>query len=86
MNAIAEYPKGDPTIRALAVEHNAGVAAILREAISEAGCARPEELLAELFVLVDGAIIASLISGDARAADAAGRLGRLTVAAHLPAD
>lgn len=85
MNAIAEYPKGDPTIRALAGEHKAGVAAILRELIDQAGCERPDELLAELFVLVDGAIIAALISGDARAANAAGRLGRLTIAAHLPA-
>ena len=84
MNAIAEYPKGDPTIRALAGEHKAGVAAILSELIAQARCERPDELLAELFVLVDGAIIAALISGDARAADAAGRVGRLAIAAHLP--
>ncbi|MGE5477964.1 MAG: TetR/AcrR family transcriptional regulator [Bacteroidales bacterium] len=83
MNAVAEYPKGDPRIRALALEHKAGVGAILTELIAEAGCARPAELLNEMAILLDGAIIAALIAGDPAAADAAGRIARTVIASHL---
>jgi len=84
MNAVAEYPKGDPRIHAIAAEHKAGVASILRDLVAQAGCAKPDELLSELFILLDGAIVAALISGDPRMADVAGRLARLTIATHLP--
>ncbi|HLO77465.1 MAG TPA: hypothetical protein VK196_13500, partial [Magnetospirillum sp.] len=80
---VAEYPKGDPRMRALALEHKAGVGAILRELIDGTGCARPHDLLNEMAILLDGAIIAALIGGDPSAADAAGRIARLTIASHL---
>lgn len=83
MNAVAEYPKGDPRIQALALEHKAGVGAILGELIAEAGCTRPAELLGEMAILLDGAIIAALIGGDPSAADAAGRIAKLVIASHL---
>lgn len=83
MNAVAEYPKGDPRIHALAQEHKAGVGAILNELITDCGCARPEQLLNEMAILLDGAIIAALIAGDPSAADAAGRVARMVIASHL---
>lgn len=83
MNAVAEYPKGDPRIRALALEHKAGVGTILRDLIAAAGCAEPDRLLAEMAILLDGAIIAALIGGDPTAADAAHRLALPTIARHL---
>lgn len=82
MNAVAEYPKGDARIQALALEHKAGVGAILSELIAAAGFARPQELLAELAILLDGAIIAALIGNDPSAADAAGRILPLVLAHH----
>lgn len=85
MNAVAEYPKGDPRIRALALEHKAGVGAILRELIEGMGCRRPADLLNEMAILLDGAIIAALIGGDPTAADAAGRIAKLVIAAHMKA-
>jgi len=84
MNAVAEYPKGDQRIRAIAAEHKAGVAQILRDVISQMGCINPEDLLSELFILLDGAIVAALISGDPKMADVAGRLARMTIAIHVP--
>lgn len=85
MNAVAEYPKNDPRIRAVALEHKAAVGNILRELVDQAGCRRADELMGELTILIDGAIIAALIGGDASAADAAGRIFKLVLAAHLPA-
>ncbi|MCG5238187.1 TetR/AcrR family transcriptional regulator [Azospirillum doebereinerae] len=82
MNAVAEYPKGDPAIRAIAMEHKGKVGALLKRIIVQAGCRRPDELLGELAILVDGAIIAALIAGDSTAADAAGRIARLVIADH----
>ena len=83
MNAVAEYSKGDPEIASIATEHKAGVASILGVHVRAAGCARADDLLAELFVLLDGAIVASMISGSSAPADAAGRVARLAIAAHF---
>jgi len=85
MNAVAEYPKGEPHIRAVALEHKAAVGAILRDLAEQAGCLRIDELMGELTILIDGAIIAALISGDPSAADSAGRIFRLLLPTHLPA-
>jgi len=84
MNAVAEYPKGEPHIRAVALEHKAAVGAILRNLAEQAGCLRIDELMGELTILIDGAIIAALISGDPAAADAASRIFRLVLADHMP--
>jgi len=84
MNAVAEYPKGEPHIRAVALEHKAAVGAILWELAEQAGCLRIDELMGELTILIDGAIIAALISGDPAAADSASRIFRLVLASHLP--
>lgn len=84
MNAVAEYPKGDPAINAIAQEHKGKVAAILKALIVQAGCRNPDALLGEMAILIDGAIIAALIGGDPAAADAAGRIARLVLAHHCP--
>lgn len=83
MNAVAEYPKGDPRIHAIALEHKGHVGGILKDLIAQAGCRRPEELLAELAILVDGAIVAALIADDPAVAEAAGRIAKLVIADHL---
>lgn len=86
MNAVAEYPKGDPVIHAIAMEHKAKVGAILMGLIVQAECRRPDELLGEMAILIDGAIIAALIAGEPTAApaaaEAAGRIARLVIADH----
>ncbi|MBP2229214.1 AcrR family transcriptional regulator [Azospirillum agricola] len=82
MNAVAEYPKGDPAIRAIAMEHKGKVGALLKGIIVQTGCRRPDALLGEMAILIDGAIIAALIAGDPAAADAAGRIARLVIADH----
>lgn len=85
MNAVAEYPKGDPAIHAIAQEHKGKVGAILKTLIVQAGCRNPDELLGEMAILIDGAIIAALIGGDPAAANAAERIARLVIAHHCPA-
>jgi AcrR family transcriptional regulator len=85
MNAVAEYPKNDPRIRAVTLDHKAAVGSILRELVEQAGCCRSDDLMNELTILIDGAIIAALIGRDPSAADAAGRIFKLVLAAHLPA-
>lgn len=83
MNAVAEYPKGDKHIQALALEHKREVGAILRGLVVESGVTDPEPLLEELTILFDGAIIAALIGGDPKAADSADRVARVLLAARL---
>jgi AcrR family transcriptional regulator len=83
MNAVAEYPKSDPRIRAVALEHKAAVGGILRALAEQAGCCRIDALMGELTILIDGAIMAALIGGDPSAAEAADRIFQLVLAHHL---
>lgn len=83
MNAVAEYPKGDKHIQALALEHKREVGAILRGLVVESGVTDSGPLLEELTILFDGAIIAALIGGDPKAADSADRVARVLLAARL---
>jgi len=86
MNAVAEYPKADEQIRAVALEHKAGVGKILRGLAEQAHCRDIDGLMSELTILIDGAIIAALIGRDPGAAESADRIYRLVLAEHLPAE
>lgn len=86
INAVAEYTKGDARIRTLALGHKKQVLGIVADLIAQAGCNEPDSLLHELALLMDGAIVAALITGDSAMADHAERAAGILIAARLPPD
>lgn len=84
INAVAEYTKGDDRIRALALDHKKEVLGLLREQAELAGCRDPDSLTHQLGLLIDGAIVAALVTGDATVANAAGEAAKLLIEARLP--
>ena len=83
INAVAEYPKGDARMRALALEHKGEVLAILTALARDAGCREIEDLVHELGLLIDGAIVATLVTGNPDIADHAARAARALIGARL---
>ncbi len=65
MNAAAEHTKGAPWLRELAASHHREVLGFLSERAEAAGYAAPELLARQILLLVDGAIAALMVSGDA---------------------
>ena len=85
VNAAVELSSPDAPGRELVRAHKARVTDLLAELASEAGARRARELARSLALLLEGATVAALVSGDATA----GRSARLTadrlIAAALPA-
>lgn len=65
MNAVAEHTKGDSWLREIAVDHQRQVLAFLGGHARNAGYVDPEILARQLLLILDGAIAALMVSGDA---------------------
>ncbi len=64
MNAIAEHTKGEPWLRELAREHHRLILEFLGREAEAAGCAEPAMLARQILLVIDGAIAATMVSGD----------------------
>src|SRR5689334_7687625 len=64
INAVAEHNKEDPRIRALASAHKKKVQGVIRALVEATGCAAPEPVTQAIALLVDGAIIGAVITGN----------------------
>lgn len=73
INAVGESDKADDRMRALAIAHKSVVLARLAELCAEAGHAEPMQMAHALGLIIDGAIVAALVTRDASVADTAGR-------------
>ena len=73
INAVAESDKSDDRMRSLAIAHKQVVLARLSTLCAEAGLADPDQVAHTLGIVIDGAIVAALITRNAGAADAADR-------------
>jgi AcrR family transcriptional regulator len=73
INAVGESDKADDRMRALAIAHKTVVLARLSELCAEAGHAEPMQLAHTLGLIIDGAIVAALVTRDVAVADTAGR-------------
>jgi AcrR family transcriptional regulator len=73
MNAVAEHAKGEPWLRELAADHHARIAAFLAERATEAGYDEPAVLARQIMLVIDGAIAAYMVSGDASVLTITGR-------------
>ena len=64
MNATGEHAKGEAWLRELAAEHHKQIIAFLAGLAEGAGFAEPTVLARQILLIIDGAIAATLVSGD----------------------
>jgi AcrR family transcriptional regulator len=62
INAVGEHDKSDDTLRALALAHKAAVDAYLERIAQAADVRDPGAVIDQLGILIDGAIVAAMIS------------------------
>src|SRR5450432_286584 len=72
INAVAEHDKDQKTFRNIALRHKKVVLAHIEKLAGEMGAAEPAVLAHQLALLIDGAIVAAMVSGDPSVADTAG--------------
>jgi AcrR family transcriptional regulator len=73
INAVGESDKADDRMRSLAIAHKKVVLERLAALCAEAGCREPAQVAHTLGLIIDGAIVAALVTRDAAVADTAGR-------------
>lgn len=64
INAIGEHDKEDDRLRMIALAHKQVVLGRIRELAEEAGAAAPERFAHQIGILIDGAIVAAMITRD----------------------
>ena len=72
INAVGEHDKDAKQFRAIALRHKKVVLAHIEKLAGEMGAAEPEMLAHQLALLIDGAIVAAMVSRDPGVADTAG--------------
>jgi AcrR family transcriptional regulator len=73
INAVAESDKTDDRMRTLAIAHKRVVLERLTQLCAEAGLSEPGMIAHTIGLVIDGAIVAALVTRDPAVADAAGR-------------
>jgi AcrR family transcriptional regulator len=72
INAVAEHDKDQKQFRAIALKHKKVVLAHIEKLAGEMGAAEPEMLAHQLALLIDGAVVAAMVSRNPAVADTAG--------------
>src|SRR6202142_2315722 len=72
INAVGEHDKDLKQFRAIAMRHKKVVLAYIEKLAGEMGAAEPEVLAHQLALLMDGAIVAAMVTRDPGVADTAG--------------
>jgi AcrR family transcriptional regulator len=84
INAVGEHDKDQKQLRAIAMRHKKVVLAYIEKLAEEMGATEPEVLAHQLALLMDGAIVAAMVSRDPGVADTAGLVaGSLFVPSRL---
>jgi AcrR family transcriptional regulator len=73
INAVAESDKASDRMRTLAIAHKRVVLKRLSELCAEAGLHDPGEMAHTIGLVIDGAIVAALVTRDPKVADTASR-------------
>jgi AcrR family transcriptional regulator len=84
INAVAEHDKDQKQFRAIALKHKKVWLAHIEKLAGEMGAAEPELLAHQLALLIDGAIVAAMVSRNPAVADAAGRAANSLLAPTKP--
>ena len=72
INAVGEHDKDQKQFRAIAMKHKKVVLGHIEKLAGEMGAADPESLAHQLALLIDGSIVAAMISRNPGVADTAG--------------
>jgi AcrR family transcriptional regulator len=72
INAVAEHDKDQKQFRTIALRHKKVVLAHIEKLAAEMGAADPEGFAHQLALLIDGAIVAAMVSRNPDVADTAG--------------
>lgn len=72
INAVGEHDKDQKQLRAIAMRHKKVVLGYIEKLANEMGAAEPAMLAHQLGLLMDGAIVAAMVSRDPGVADTAG--------------
>jgi AcrR family transcriptional regulator len=72
INAVGEHDKDQKQLRAIAMRHKKVVLAYIERLAGEMGAADPKVLAHQLALLMDGAIVAAMVTRDPGVADTAG--------------
>jgi AcrR family transcriptional regulator len=72
INAVAEHDKDQKQFRTIALRHKKVVLAHIEKLAAEMGAVDPASLAHQLALLIDGAIVAAMVSCDPGVADTAG--------------
>ncbi len=72
INAVGEHDKDAKQFRAIAMKHKKVVLAHIEKLAAEMGATEPETLAHQLALLIDGAIVAAMVSRNPGVADTAG--------------
>jgi AcrR family transcriptional regulator len=72
INAVGEHPKDETRLRAITLGHKSLVLSHVAGLARAAGAAKPEFLAHQIGLLMDGAIVAAMVTRDPTVADAAG--------------
>jgi AcrR family transcriptional regulator len=83
LNVATEYPETDYPGHRVAIEHKQSVRARFRQLAKEAGARKPEALADQLFLLMDGAYMASRMFGARNPAAHLAQAARILIDAAL---
>ena len=72
INAVGEHDKDAKQFRAIALKHKKVVLSHIEKLAGEMGAGEPEMLAHQLALLIDGAIVAAMVTRDPTVADTAG--------------
>jgi AcrR family transcriptional regulator len=85
VNVAIEYPLLHEPAHIAAAEHKQAIESLVQELAALAGAAEPRKLAQELCLVMEGAYITRLVTGDMRSIEIARRVADRIIAAHLPA-
>ncbi|MFS8036949.1 TetR/AcrR family transcriptional regulator [Xanthobacter sp. AM11] len=86
INAVAEHDKRDDRLRQIALAHKKVVLETLSRLAAEAGARNPDGIAHQLGLLIDGAIVAAMITKDTNMALLAGETADLLLARMATAE
>ena len=84
VNAAIEFPLPHEPAHVAAAQHKRAIEDIVHELAARAEAADPRVLARELCLIMEGAYITRLVTGDPQTIDVARRLADLAIAAHFP--
>lgn len=85
INAVGEHDKDDDRMRKLALQHKGAILARIEALLGEAGAREPSQISHQVGLVIDGAIVAALVTRKPEVGVSAGLALKCLLDAHLGA-